>query len=145
MQAFQFGYRFCLALAIGLAFGCGPGGPEVGEVEGTVLLGGEPLEGALVMFTPADGGRPAAARTDAEGHYELLYTQGRTGALLGEHTVTISTFQEADPGAGVPSIPEKVPAKYNVNTELRETVDIEGSVINFDLDEKGEIIEPTLN
>ena len=139
--------RWLVCVAAGAALfvtvGCGPDGPDIGYVEGTVTLGGQPLEDALVMFTPAEGGRPAAGRTNAEGYYELIYTQGRMGALPGEHTVTISTYQEGDPDEGIAKVPERVPARYNVHTELKETVKAGNNEINFELSSEGEIIEPT--
>jgi hypothetical protein len=132
-----------LAAAAMLLFaGCGPGGPETATVEGTVLLDGKPLEGATILFSPA-AGRPSGGLTDAEGHYELSYTADQDGALPGEHTITISTYRRGDPDEGVPGVPERVPAKYNVQTELKRTVKAdEDNVIDFDLDSKGKIIEP---
>lgn len=133
---------FCLSLVALLVPGCGPAGPETASVEGTVTLDGKPLEGALVMFTPVAGGRPAAARTDEAGRYELQYTESRDGALLGEHTVSISTYQEGDVSSGIPNVPEKVPAKYNVHSELKKTVEAGNNTFDFPLDSKGEIVKP---
>jgi hypothetical protein len=133
----------CGAAVIGLALsvGCGPGGPDVATVEGTVLLDGKPLEGAMVLFTPT-AGRPAGGLTDASGHYELVYSADRGGAMLGEHTVTISTFRPGDPDEGDVGVPEKVPARYNVQSDLKRTVEDKDNVIDFELDSKGKIIEP---
>lgn len=132
----------CVLAAIPLlSLGCGPSGPEIASVEGTVTLDDKPLEGALVMFYPKAGGRPAAGRTDASGHYELQYSQGRSGALPGEHDVTISTVRDGDPDAGVDSAPERLPAKYNVKSELTATVETDDNVIDFKLDSQGKIIE----
>jgi hypothetical protein len=142
MSLNRFAKRGCLVLGAMLMVGCGPSGPEVATVEGLVTLDGKPLEGALVMFTPVAGGRPAAARTDEGGCYELQYTEARDGALLGEHVVSISTYQEGDVSSGIPSIPEKIPAKYNVKSELKQTVEAGDNTFNFPLDSEGEIINP---
>ena len=96
------------AFLFALTTGCGPDGPEIATVEGTIKLGGEPLAEATVMFQPSSG-RPSAGRTDAEGHYELVYSQGRKGALPGEHIVTISTFRAGDREEGTPKIIEACP------------------------------------
>ncbi|MDQ3332196.1 MAG: carboxypeptidase-like regulatory domain-containing protein [Planctomycetota bacterium] len=128
-------------LLVSLTLGCGPDGPEIATVEGTVTLGGEPLAEAMVLFQPSNG-RPSAGRTDAEGHYELIYSQGREGALPGEHTVAISTFQAGNPEEGTPKIIERVPAQYNVQTELKETVEAGENVIDFNLKAEGRILDP---
>jgi hypothetical protein len=127
------------ALLLIVILGCGPDGPEVATVEGTVTLGGEPLDGALVMFQPSNG-RPSAGRTDAEGHYTLVYSPGREGALPGEHTVTISTFQEGSSEDGTPKIIERVPVQYNLETELTEKVEAGANQIDFDLKAEGRIV-----
>jgi hypothetical protein len=132
----------CLVLGAMLMVGCGPSGPEVATVEGMVTLDGKPLEGALVMFTPVAGGRPAAARTDEGGCYELQYTEDREGALLGEHIVSISTYQEGDVSSGIANVPEKVPAKYNVKSDLKQTVEAGDNNFDFPLNSEGEIIKP---
>lgn len=143
MQTYSWLPRLAVAaLGLVLSVGCG-GGPTV-PVSGTVTLDGEPLEGATVIFTPQDDGRPSAARTDSEGRYELTFSRDARGALPGKHVVTISTYSgedtDSDPEYAIPASPEKVPAKYNVNSELVETVEQGGNTIDFDLDSEGEII-----
>ena len=136
----------CCALALALlalTVGCNSGsGVELGNVEGTVTLGGEPLPDAMVIFTPLTGGRLAAGKTDARGHYELIFTRTEEGAELGEHVVEITTGDDitADDGT-VQTIPEKVPAIYNLKTELRSTIERGSNEINFDLEAGGEIID----
>jgi YD repeat-containing protein len=135
----------CLPALLVFAALPGCGGPaDVGHVSGTVTLDGQPLGGAMVIFTPAEGGLPAAGRTDASGQYTLQYTRDAQGAKIGEHTIRISTYSTGDPDAepAVPQSPEKVPAKYNVNSDLVETVTAGSNTINFELDSEGEIIEP---
>lgn len=130
------------AALLGMLTGCSDDGPELAPVEGTVLLDGKPLEGATVLFTPNAGGRPAGGLTDADGHYALVFTQQRAGALPGEHTVRVSTFREADPDSDREGVREQVPAKYNVRTELTRSVEPHGNVLDFELDSNGKIIEP---
>jgi hypothetical protein len=62
-------------------------------VRGVVTLDGEPVEGAAVMFSPRDGGRPAIGQTDERGEFRLQTVAPGDGALLGEHAVTV-TLQE---------------------------------------------------
>lgn len=131
-----------------LVAGCGGGGdgPELGAVEGTVRMDGQPLEGATVTFQPQQG-RPSLGETDGDGYYELQYTDDQMGAVAGKHRVEISTYREGDPDADDParqqSQPERVPAKYNTQTELDADVKPGSNPpIDFNLDSQGEIIEP---
>jgi len=130
-----------IAAAVMLASVAGCGSRGLGQVTGTVKLDGDPLPDAMVIFTPLTGGRPAAGRTDAQGKYELVFDREGTGAMLGEHVVEITTADETvlDDDT-VERIPEKVPAEYNANTELRETIEAGSNVFNFDLKSGGEII-----
>lgn len=132
---------FLSMLVVGLA-GCGS--DTIGYVEGTVTLDDQPLEGALVTFIPEEGGRPAYGRTNADGWYELTYTRKEKGALIGTNSVEINTESEGDPDAENPafrkSVPERIPAKYNVNTELTAEVESGSNTFNFDLSSEGEII-----
>ena len=81
--------RFCLVLCACLFVGCGPSGPAMLPVSGVVTLDGDPVEGAGVMFSPSQGGRPAMGTTNAAGEFELTTIEPGDGALVGEHKVTI--------------------------------------------------------
>jgi|SRR6478752_2401349 hypothetical protein len=110
------------------------------KVTGKVTLGGQPLAGALVTFTPLEGGSPSSGRTDQEGKYTLYWARvGRRqieGAQIGEQAVKISTIVEAAPSAKPPvaGAPEKVPYKYRTETPLKATVKSGANEINFDLE-----------
>jgi hypothetical protein len=110
------------------------------KVTGKITVGGQPLANALVTFTPAEGS-PSFARTDAEGKYNLIWSsqRGRSieGAQIGDHTVTITTFQPGNPTAkpAQPEVPEKVPYKYREESGvLKATVKAGANVIDFALD-----------
>lgn len=110
-----------VALAFGIAPGCGPSTPElpVAPVSGTVLLDGDPAEHAVVMFVPVEGtpGGGAAATTGADGRYVVRMPQRRRG-LTGErvtlveglppgrYRVVVSRRLHAD---GTPMAPDEVP------------------------------------
>lgn len=115
-----------LLLFVGL-IGCGTSGPELGTVEGAVTLDGNPLPGAVVSFRPVEGGRTAEGITDESGHFTIEFAAGAKGALLGEHEIRVTTFREkviGDSGrVEDPGMPEKVPKKYNEETELLRTVE----------------------
>jgi hypothetical protein len=116
----------CVALAVSVA-GC-ESGPELGEVTGTVTLDDQPLAGAVVIFQPTIGGPPSHAETDANGRYELLFAKGKPGATVGNHTVTVETKR-----FHIPDSVEKVPAKYNSQSQLTRDVAAGEQTINLDL------------
>lgn len=146
-----------LSVALLVLAGCGDS-LNTGEVTGTVTLDGEPLDNAIVTFSPEAGGPSAIGRTDAQGNYEL-YRRGDPGAMVGTHKVRVTSVQEADaeevpeeaeassdsdaymqqamgtrPSAyNMAASQEKIPAKYNQDTTLVETVESGDNVINFDL------------
>ena len=119
---------FSVCIVMFIAVGCG--GPKLGEVTGIVTLDDKPLENATVTFTPADGPQ-SVDRTDALGRYELKYSQGNPGAVLGEHTVSIETYHIA---AGGIEFPETLPEKYNRESELSREVKPGKQQFDFNLE-----------
>jgi len=131
---------FCGAamfLALGLLAGCGgQDGPPRGTVSGKVTLDGQPLAGATVTFYP-EGGRPSVGITDESGNYELAYTADKSGAAVGKHTVRITTAQISGEGVSPDKMKEKLPAKYNDQSELTvEVASGSNQNVNFDLTSK---------
>jgi hypothetical protein len=113
------------------------------EVSGTVTMDGQPLSRARVEFSPADGS-PSMGLTDEQGRYTLRFSRDVEGAMIGDHKITISTYAPANPDAEppTPEVPEKVPAKYNVKTELTKKVEEGSNSIDFPLQSGGEVISP---
>ena len=110
-----------LVVVLGVCVGCGGGDvPDLGAVRGTVLLDGEPLVGVNVIFHP-EKGRAAVAMTDEEGRYELTYSSGNKGALLGPADVDLMW----PTGASGPAIPE---------VELKVVVKETDNVFDFNLE-----------
>lgn len=109
--------------------------PELLDVGGTVTLDGKPVDGALVEFVP-DFGRPSHGVTDASGDYALAYTQSKTGALVGRHTVKITTGRELITFEGKvaqAAVKEIIPKRYNVESELTAEVTRDNREIHFEL------------
>ena len=148
----------CIALvAVGLVgaavVGCGRRGPAVEMVEGIVLLDGQPVEGATVLFSPESGGPaggvPAAGRTGADGAFRLNAAGGAkfgAGTKIGDYVVTV-TKQDHDPVP--PPDPDKPPSgppnvkvwdvlpvvyKHAITTPLRATVKKGKNTYRFELD-----------
>lgn len=107
--------------------GCGPSGPAVEMVEGVVLLDGEPVEGAIIFFSPAptdgkaQGGLPAAGRTGPDGGFQLNAVSGAksgAGTKIGEYIVTVIK-QESDAGpAPDPNAPPLPPGDIKIRDLL---------------------------
>jgi hypothetical protein len=125
--------RFGLGLALVLALGCGSGG-NYAKVSGTVTLDGQPLPGATVSFQPIarsgsiEAGPGSVGKTNEKGEYTLTGDKGQAGALVGKHRVNITCLQQqagdgdARPPRGGWPLADKVPARYNTNSE--ETFDV---------------------
>ena len=117
--------RFVCLLGV-LLFLLGCGGQRFGNVSGKVTLDGEPLAGATVEFSP-EGGSPAYGVTDEHGRYKLFFSSDQNGAPVGKHRVRITSFNEAKP-----RIKERVPLKYNRQSEL--TCEVAGGKQEFNFD-----------
>lgn len=124
----------CLVIleASSQSLGCSARKVEVAKVSGTVLLDGEPLTNAIVVFEPR-GGRPSRGRTNEDGHYQLLYTFDTAGAVVGPCSVTISTAVELEDGSFAP---ERVPRRYFDPKALAVEVRPRGNVLDFKLSTK---------
>ena len=128
---------FCLPIVAG----CEAEGPELADVEGVVTLDGEPVPNATVTFiSRRPDGSTSSGQTDAEGHYTLMYTFKKEGAMLGEHDVRVETQQfspqeKAELRAAGETVVDavKIPAKYTKVGELEATVEAGGNEINFEL------------
>ncbi|MCL2348514.1 MAG: carboxypeptidase-like regulatory domain-containing protein [Planctomycetaceae bacterium] len=73
--------------------GCGTKSDGNVFVTGTVTQGGQPLEGARVIFIPASGsGEGAGGKTDATGKFVLTTSTGKegSGTKPGEYRVTVA-------------------------------------------------------
>ena len=136
----RFAVGVVLCAAFLLSAGCGGSGPPLGKVTGQVTLDGQPLDRALVQFAPDAGGRGSFATTDEEGRYELIFTADSKGAVVGKHTVTITTASEEeyneDTDETTPAREEILPARYHENTELTADVKSGGNTIDFPLESK---------
>lgn len=117
----------CCFCCISLINGCGSSDrPELGQVQGTVTLGGKPLEGARITFMPKKT-RGGSAVTDAAGRYQLIYLRDIPGAPIGQHKVFLSKLVEEH---------ESIPEKYSNpdTTELTAEVKAGSNTIDFNLE-----------
>ncbi len=134
-----------LLVIVAMLVSAGCGGPaNVASVTGTVTLGGQPLADATVTFVPVASGSLSRAITDANGRYKLVYSSTVQGAEIGEHKVAVTTYSGGDPDGDPPKpkVSERVPVKYNLQTELKATVTSGANVLDFSLDADGPVVQP---
>ena len=128
----------CILLSVTL-LGCGSDGPELAEVTGTVTVDGKPVPNATVIFNPvAAGGSNSLGKTDAQGNYRLEFTQDKTGAMIGQHVVEITTKKIAasdmpDTGEVVQSTFVAIPPQYKKRGALTAEVKDQRNKIDFEL------------
>jgi len=71
---------------------------RVADVAGTVTYRGQPVPGLMVQFQHRDGLRDhlpvATGFTDEQGRYRLERAGGKTGAVVGPNTATVTSFSE---------------------------------------------------
>ncbi|TWT30017.1 transthyretin-like family protein [Blastopirellula retiformator] len=144
--------RLAVALSVILLGLPGCGGPsdqpDLGRVHGTITIDGTPLSGVVVVFQP-ESGRPAHGRTDANGQYELTYIRDTRGTKVGRNRVEIAPSEEEDEPAQDESDTEEVqrsrptksgkpriPARYNIKSELEADVQPGDNTFDFELTSK---------
>jgi hypothetical protein len=95
--------------------GCGGDGrPRTEPVTGVVTLDGDPVEGALVSFSPEGGsGQSAVGTTDASGRYQLTTFRQGDGAVEGTYTLTVAKWDGVAP----------IPAQTEAPAEQRDYSD----------------------
>ncbi len=118
-------------LSVGCGGSAGSDQPKLGTVSGVVTMDGQPLADVIITFNPTQG-RPSNGKTNAEGKYELGYLRDTKGAVIGSHTVSITTPQDAPTPPGK-TYKDPIPAKYNSKTTLKEEVKTGDNLINFEL------------
>jgi len=128
-----------IVLLLAVAAGCNWSSGIV-PVSGRVTLNGQPLQGASVSFqpvSPRENERPTASgsagKTDADGRFTLrLIDPDREGALVGKHTVTITTASGAK-SDGAAAGGERVPKAWRDGTQRFEVPSGGTTAANFDL------------
>jgi hypothetical protein len=98
-------WKWIVGLFLVAAVGCGAEGTparKLAPAKGVVKYKGEPIGGATVLFSPAEG-TPGNGMTDDAGNF-VITTGGRAGAELGKCKVMVSK-----PAAGAGARPDMTP------------------------------------
>jgi hypothetical protein len=87
----------CLPIVFLNSVGCSQS-TKTHEVEGVVLLGGQPLDRIEVIFIPdeieGNKGPRSTAITDENGHYRLMTEDGKDpGAVAGKHRIIFNDLK----------------------------------------------------
>jgi hypothetical protein len=128
-------------LAAALIGGCGPRGPEIVPIEGTVTHNGQPVPNVRIYFIPTEG-RFSWAISDQNGHFVLDYDPEHRGAKVGPHTVTVQDAgADIDPTAAMSGAPRpkkspgiaKIIEKYGNKDTSPLQVEVKKADRNFQL------------
>lgn len=125
-----------IAVCVAFCIGCNTSKFEFASVEGRVLLDGEPVQEAKVVFMPTgitddgEAGPYSQGRTDADGRFTLrsIEENPRDGAVVGQHKIVVSTkkarLHPDQIDVEIIESPETIPHKYTYykRTPLRFSV-----------------------
>lgn len=136
--------RLPALLVVLLVAGCGST-VEMGQVEGTVRAGGQPLAGVLVTFVPEVSGPAAQVRamgvTDQQGHFRLKTEAQEDGAPVGHHKVIVEDLAiysapRSPDGTVLERHPQRFAPKFSdlLQTPLSHEVQPGRQAVVFDLD-----------
>jgi hypothetical protein len=115
----------CLALVAGgtlTTAGCNRGGTDRCAVTGAVTLKGQPVNGGNIQFAPMSVKQVSASgAVILDGRYTI---PRQSGLAAGKYRVRIYWPEKAgiEQGPNVPLPKERVPAKYNADSELTAEV-----------------------
>ncbi len=133
------GFRFLIAsFAVCVLVGCGSDGPELAEVTGTVTVDSKPVGNAIITFIPT-GGTTSYGKTDSQGVYKLMFTDTKSGAMLGTHKVEIEVKRYSKDeitemkagGLDVSTEYVQIPKKYKEPGALKAEVKRGRNTIDF--------------
>jgi hypothetical protein len=126
-------WPFCFVVVAIVVAGCGKSSRlSRVVVSGAVTLNGSPVEDGQIRYVPiAETVGPVTMARIAGGKYVC---DDKGGVPVGKHRVEIQAWDPNLPpgGRGEPSRPPLVPAKFNENSELVETIADEGGRIEKD-------------
>ena len=124
-----------LAVAI-LCAACSGQGAQ-GIVEGQVTYNGQPLKEGLIRFVPVGGASQTADAPIVDGKYTATTPVGEFRVeVTASKVVGKSKMYDTPDSPAVDVVEQVIPAKFNVNSELRVTVEKGKLEKNFELSDK---------
>jgi len=104
-----------------LPIACGPSGPELTTVKGTITYGGGPWpKPGTITFS--GGPRPASVQFDTQGNFEVAAFEGRPGLMPGTYKIAVECWEVlptmGEPGSGKSYVPEKYQSGSTSDLEI---------------------------
>ena len=111
----------CLIFLGGMT-GCGPRGPKVQMVHGSVTLDGKPFDGVTITFAPVGEGNMGFATTDEKGNFRIstLGARPATGTTTGTYKVS---FDKLVPDGPQPTQKELADPNFDPSTTKKYNID----------------------
>lgn len=125
---------FTLLFCLSACRGTRSDAPDLISTMGTVTKASKPAGNMNVTFYPESTGAPSYATTDAAGKFELIYNDGRKGAVAGPHRVVISTPAPPSPSPEDPMPQSATPAQPAIEKTFKANVSREKNSFEFTLD-----------
>lgn len=115
--------RYCLVFVLALpVVGCGPKGPEMFVVQGTVKSSGELLSNGTICFEDAAAGATGSSDITAEGKYSIELPKGNYKVFLLPSTEEKMTTEGMLDTVAVDE--KKFPRKYRVSESSGLSLDV---------------------
>lgn len=128
-------FRVCLGLLFIAALGCGPSGPKMYEVTGTITFDGKPVQYGEIVFSPEDKKYSAdGVQIQTDGSYRVRVKEGAHIVRIIGMKMQKSAESKREPTED-PPMESYLPEKYNAKSELRAEVN-ESRRIDFELKSK---------
>jgi hypothetical protein len=116
--------------------GCS-GGNSVGTVSGEVKLDGQPLKKGIIRFVPVGGKSQTADTSITDGKFSATVPSGeKVVEITAPKVVGKQKMYDTPDSPVVETVAELLPARYNVRSELRLTVQQGSQEKHFELTSK---------
>ena len=130
-----------LTLVMLATVGCGGLGPQRYAIHGTVLLDGQPVKNATIVFTPVGPGLSAAASI-VDGKFALSTLDGPTAGnfdvRINPHELELEDIEAAPEMLAKANRKPSIPKIYQQNGKLTAAIlDQPEQVLQFNLSSKG--------
>ena len=130
-----------LLLTFLMLLGCGPDGPILKPVEGTITYNGKKITNGSIVFVPIGNLPSSVGIIDTNGSYKMktqINGVQREGTALGDHKVMIVSIQDTSnklPEDRIPLPPPNIPSHFGDSNQSGLTAKVEDkiNIINFDL------------
>ena len=103
-------------------------------ISGTITLDGQPLKDGIIRFVPIDGQTPTAEAAITDGEFSVEVPLGEKQVSISSSNVVGKRQAYEAPGSPtVDIVEERLPPRYNVQSELTINVQQENEPANFAL------------